>query len=343
VYSQSVEFGKKGINNNVGFTWYPLMAKNVYRLSSDQLELDKLLGSRLVKPATRSKKVPGQLKPLKLTKVSRSNSAKSAAPLSTDEAVPHGGVTSEDCSQHGTAGQRQGQEHSAPLGSAGRHELTANFTESAYFKSLFKSHAAVKKTTEKTHKSLPKLHVYEGQAYEAYGLAPITPTHAEEDFSDELQTRPTTGPIGHELAQFSTTSTTDVECSTSLLMVELKEAVHNLLLSHPATPRELDASPPALSPPSHQHSSSMLGRANSHHHAVSGPAGKLTFDNMLVAGKPLLQARGGEEGDEVSLMHSVNSAASMKSGHSAPPRPTVQPRGAPGSHVRGMHGRADSR
>jgi hypothetical protein len=343
VYSQSVEFGKKGINNNVGFTWYPLMAKNVYRLSSDQLELDKLLGSRLVKPATRSKKVPGQLKPLKLTKVSRSNSAKSAAPLSTDEAVPHGGVTSEDCSQHGTAGQRQGQEHSAPLGSAGRHELTANFTESAYFKSLFKSHAAVKKTTEKTHKSLPKLHVYEGQAYEAYGLAPITPTHAEEDFSDELQTRPTTGPIGHELAQFSTTSTTDVECSTSLLMVELKEAVHNLLLSHPATPRELDASPPALSPPSHQHSSSMLGRANSHHHAVSGPAGKLTFDNMLVAGKPLLQARGGEEGDEVSLMHSVNSAASMKSWHSAPPRPTVQPRGAPGSHVRGMHGRADSR
>jgi hypothetical protein len=312
-------------------------------LSSDSLELDKLLGSRLVKPATRSKKVPGQLKPLKLTKVSRSNSAKSAAPLSAEAAVPEGGGVSEVYSQHDTAGQRHGQEHSAPLGSAGRHELAADFTESAYFRSLFKSHAAVKKTTEKTHKPLPKLHVYEGQAYEAYGLAPITPTHAEEGFSDELQTRPTTGPSGHELAQFSTASTTDVECSTSLLMVELKEAVHNLLLSHPATPRELDASSPALSPPSHQHSSSMLGRANSHHHAVSGPAGKLTFDNMLVAGKPLLQARGGEEGDEVSLMHSVNSAASLRSGHSAPPRPTVQPRGAPGSHVRGMRGRADSR
>jgi hypothetical protein len=337
-----VEFGKKGINNNVGFTWYPLMAKNVYRLSSDSLELDKLLGSRLVKPATRSKKVPGQLKPLKLTKVSRSNSAKSAAPSSVEAAIPEGGGVLEVYSQHDTAGQGQGQEHSVPLGSAGRHELAADFTESAYFQSLFKSHAAVKKTTEKTRKPLPKLHVYEGQAYEAYGLAPITLTHAGEDFSDELQTRPTTGPSGPELAQLSTASTTDVECSTSLLMVELKEAVHNLLLSHPATPRELDASPPALSPPSHQNSSSMLGRVTSLHYA-SGPAGKLTFDNMLVAGKPLLQGRGGEEGDEVSLMHSVNSATSLKSGHSAPPRPTVQPRGAPGSHVRGMQGRADSR
>lgn len=345
------------------------MAKNVYRLSHESLDLDKLLGPRLVKPS-RARKTPVLLKPLKVpiradrgarpTSTKSQTSVTAPAASTAESAVGQdsmafsasvievsgaGPVTTESLATALQAGlDSHHEDHTYAVSADSQERELSDPSDSAYFKSLFKSHTAVQKSHKKRHiqplrRSLPKIVTFQEAApHVASDIG--TPNTGEQRFTDEIASRPLTTRLSNDIAQFSTSSTTDhlsLGISASLhsdspLMAELKEAVHHLLLSHPATPRcEQDRESPGLSPPTYQPGSSddIINRYKSGVYVMGREGGteeRFNFStpvNIVISGKPLLPpaAHHGADGDDISVMHSVGSALSLRSSNSMPARP----------------------
>lgn len=205
------------------------MQKNVYRLGSDALDPEKLLG--IAKPrrsraegGSLSSRPPGTLKPLK------------TPPSAGVVAKPPLSVQTQDQSVVPPAG-RASPSTQAP-------DVLDDLSTSAYFQSLLKSHAAVKKS-KKAPRPLPRIPSSRPLSAFQLEMHSVTESTAADSAA---QTTESAGIGGVDAMNNEFLSTVDSQAS---LMRELRESMHALLLSNPATPAggaTVEPSPRGISP-----------------------------------------------------------------------------------------------
>lgn len=318
-----MEYGNQGINANVGKSWYPLMQKNVYRLSTDALNPDSLfVGTRAAKkatkakPAGRYKRAPGSLKPIKASALS------SSLPATRMQALLHEAVTTE-------------QPFAAKPTQTGV-ELAPDLSNSAYFKALFQPLDRSKKLSKSASAPRPL------PALPKRAASPTTDTSAKSGGYFYEQYIPSAEDITSESSQLGldngpnvtdlslTEFQTSVTSYTAPLLQELKDTIHTMMLSHSATPRggsahdSRQASAP-LTPPPLDHTPAVnppirlparpLSPAYVMSDEITAPSSpKESLRAMSVAGKKLLTSQSTlPVEDDLSSMISVGSALSQHS------------------------------
>lgn len=332
INSQSVEAGKQGICGNVGTTWYPLMAKNVYRLPVDVLDPGKLLGTGTVKLTGKGKKTRVQLKPLK-PRVAAASSMKFTDSMAS--ANEQGPLLQNSSTLYGDAVDAA----SGSTGSA--RELAADLSNSDYFQSLFKSHSAVRKSAiingTAPPRVLPKVRssvtpfvfpdemraiVEQESALFSDDLPRTTSAEAELDPSQQVSWIAETSSLEPgEVTDLFASELNASLTSSSPLMMQLREGLHELLLSHPATPRSESAARilPLTPPPMSASATAPRSMSPIYKLSTDEPSGRQSPVErtllMTIAGKNMLAhpVPVRAESDELSVSLSIGSAVSKRS------------------------------
>lgn len=318
----------------MGTSWYPLMQKNVYRLSIDALNPDKLfVGAQVArksKPAGRYKRAPGTLKPLRATSMGGMSSSLPAARM---QALLHDAVLSE----------RAGDTKDVV-------ELAPDLSNSAYFKSLFKPLDRGKKLSKSASAPRPLPALPRKSTTSVVGPANSTagghfyeefiPTNEDITTEFNFATLPTEDSVlDASLSVAISEVQPSITSSTGPLIQELKDTIHNML-SNTATPSGgsvHDCAPLTPPPPDHApvanppvrpepprselrlapRSASPVYMMDDETTAPSSP--REAMKAMTVAGKKLLTSVPQISlEDDISSMATVDSAASLHSTQTFP-------------------------
>jgi hypothetical protein len=278
----------------------------------------------------KGKKTPVQLKPLK-PRVAAASSGKFTDSMASVE------EPAASMQRSATVYGETVEATSSTSGSA--RELAADLSNSAYFKSLFKSRSAAKKSSAwiAPPRILPKMRtsvtpfvfpeemrqVLEQESAQFTDDLPRTAsTEAETDPSRQVSWIAETSSLEPgEVTDLFASELNASLTSSSPLMMQLKEGVHELLLSHPATPRgESVAHIIPLTPPP-MSASTTIPRSQSPVYKLSAdePTGRHSPVErtllMTIAGKNMLAlpVPAKTETDELSVSLSVGSALSKRS------------------------------
>lgn len=212
------------------------MQKNVYRLSNDALNPDKLfVGATVSKNAGKAVTATRRHKNRTLKPLRSTAAMSSSLPAARMQALLHGAVVNE----HPFPTDAEPSEHDGHIQSGGRVakdvvELTPDLSNSAYFKSLFK--AVDRKKSKSAPRPLPALP-------QKIGASAVNTSEKSSYFYEQYLPRAedTSSKMhspGEAHALEGNFSTADFQASyTEPLLEELKETIHCMLLPHNMTPR----------------------------------------------------------------------------------------------------------